>query len=606
MYFYNKNTKFMKKILLSILCLTSIISATAQINYYEGFNNVGGPTSGGPGTYPFATGMLLRNVDNLTPDAAVSYINEAWERREDFSTTAGGSVADSAAFSTSWYTPAGTSNDFMWTKPVVVPANGRLFWYGVAYDPLYPDGYEVRIMTTTPTGGTGVIGNQLTSSTVLYSTTAEASTWTSHTVSLAAYATQTVYIGFRNTSTDKFVLLIDDITIYGCNYPVTTTSLSCGGLINDGTASVTDVMLPVSASSFTWLPTGGNSVTATGLAAGTYSCVITNFLGCAVTVTTNVTVKATPTISVNSGSICAGSSFTLNPTGAVTYSYSSGSPIVNPTSTSSFVVTGTGSNGCVSTVGAISTVTVNPIVTPSVNISTSTPTICGSSAVFTSTIANGGSTPAYQWKKNGVNVGSGLPTYSPTSLLNGDLIHCILTSNAQCLSTSTANSNTVTITVSPTPTINIVSSNPIICPGISVGLTASGASTYTWSTGGTTPIIPVSPTVTTTYTVYGVSSFGCSSMATITQSVNTCTSLLASTIENGLYNLYPNPSFGIFNVELAINSKVEITNAIGQIVYSKVMSTGNNNIDIQNQAKGIYFVKITTSDKQHVVKIIKE
>jgi hypothetical protein len=36
------------------------------------------------------------------------------------------------------------------------------------------------------------------------------------------------------------------------------------------------------------------------------------------------------------------------------------------------------------------------------------------------------------------------------------------------------------------------------------------------------------------------------------------------------------------------------------------MSTGNNNIDIQNQAKGIYFVKITTSDKQHVVKIIKE
>ncbi len=38
---------------------------------------------------------------------------------------------------------------------------------------------------------------------------------------------------------------------------------------------------------------------------------------------------------------------------------------------------------------------------------------------FTETITNGGSTPAYQWKKNGTNVATG-STYSTTSLVNSD------------------------------------------------------------------------------------------------------------------------------------------------------------------------------------------
>jgi len=50
-----------------------------------------GPTAGGAGTYVMAPGIQLRNVDNLTPSGAVSYVNEAWERREDF----GNSVVDS-------------------------------------------------------------------------------------------------------------------------------------------------------------------------------------------------------------------------------------------------------------------------------------------------------------------------------------------------------------------------------------------------------------------------------------------------------------------------------------------------------------------------------
>lgn len=179
--------------------------------FQEDFDGIGGPTAGGAGTYSFPSGWLKMSVDNLTPHANVSYVNEAWERREDFANN----VADSAAFSTSWYNPAGTANDWMWTPPISIGANGMLNWNAVTYDPLFRDGYEVRIMVApdVPTGGTGVIGNMITNSTVLFSTPAENTAWTARNVSLAAYAGQTVRIAFRNNSIDKFLLLIDDVVV---------------------------------------------------------------------------------------------------------------------------------------------------------------------------------------------------------------------------------------------------------------------------------------------------------------------------------------------------------------------------------------------------------
>jgi hypothetical protein len=191
-----------------VLATTSL---SAQVVYLEDFDGVGGPTSGGAGTYNFAPGFFLRNVDNLTPDPQVAYVNEAWERREDFANNTG----DSCAFSTSWYAPPGIANDFMWTPAInALPTNCVLSWNAVTYDASFRDGYEVRIMTSgPPTGGPGVIGNQLTNSTQVFTTTAENTTWTSRSVSLSAYAGQTIYIGFRNNSNDKFLLLIDDIKV---------------------------------------------------------------------------------------------------------------------------------------------------------------------------------------------------------------------------------------------------------------------------------------------------------------------------------------------------------------------------------------------------------
>jgi len=190
--------------------------------FYENFDIVpytpGDPAGcppawpGGAGTYPFPVGWLLRNVDNRTPSANVSYVNDAWEDREDF----GLSVTNCVAFSTSWYSTAGQADDWMWTPAIALPAgSSTLTWRARAYDPSYPDGYEVRVMVSpnTPTGGTGVIGNQITSSTQLFSVAHEAATWTSHSIPLDAYAGQTVYVGFRNNSYDEFLLVVDDVTV---------------------------------------------------------------------------------------------------------------------------------------------------------------------------------------------------------------------------------------------------------------------------------------------------------------------------------------------------------------------------------------------------------
>ena len=200
----------MKKLLLIVLTCISV-GTNAQTIFLENFNDINGNTAGGAGTYTFPAGWFLRNVDNRTPDPAVAYVNDAWERREDFANN----VNDSCAFSTSYYSPTGAADDWMWTPAIgPLPAGCELRWNGLTYDTDYPDGYEVRIMTSgPPTGGTGSLGNQVSNSTLLWSTTAENTTWTLHTVSLAAYAGQTVYIGFRNNSNDKFLLLIDDVEV---------------------------------------------------------------------------------------------------------------------------------------------------------------------------------------------------------------------------------------------------------------------------------------------------------------------------------------------------------------------------------------------------------
>lgn len=82
--------------------------------------------------------------------------------------------------------------------------------------------------------------------------------------------------------------------------------------------------------------------------------------------------------------------------------------------------------------------------------------------------------------------------------------------------------------------------------------------------------------------------------------------------ENALINkhfeLHPNPSNGIFNIQSGdLSSKVliEIYNVIGQIVYSdEFVYETNKTIDISTQPKGIYLVKIKSANFSTIEKVV--
>ncbi len=115
---------------------------------------------------------------------------------------------------------------------------------------------------------------------------------------------------------------------------------------------------------------------------------------------------------------------------------------------------------CLTTQNAVSnniTVQVIPVVDARINITASNTTICQNSAVdFNATVTNGGASPEYQWKVNGVNVaGATNSTFSTSTLANGDNVTCVLTSNATCVANSVVESNTITMQVTPSVTASV-------------------------------------------------------------------------------------------------------------------------------------------------------
>ncbi|MGQ3232466.1 MAG: T9SS type A sorting domain-containing protein, partial [Flavobacterium sp.] len=152
--------------------------------------------------------------------------------------------------------------------------------------------------------------------------------------------------------------------------------------------------------------------------------------------------------------------------------------------------------------------------TPSVAIGASTTSICqGQSVTFTAVAANGGTTPSYQWKVGTTNVGTNSPTFTTTTLGNGNVVSVVMTSNASCASVITATSNTIAINVT-TPVVPAFTQIAAICPGGSFTLptTSTNGVTGTWSPA-------VNNNATTTYT-FTPTAGQCAITATMTVSVN--------------------------------------------------------------------------------------
>ena len=382
--------------------------------------------------------------------------------------------------------------------------------------------------------------------------------------------------------------------------------------------------------------TGGTTYTSSTLVSGDIvTCILNSSSSCAtpttatsnaITMTVNPTVV--PSVSVvasPTGAICTGTSvtFTAAPTnGGTTPTYQwqvNGSNVGTggTTYSSAALVNGdivtcilTSNATCPSTPTATSsgiTMTVNPTVVPAVSIVASpSGAICSGDAVtFTATPTNGGTTPTYQWQVNGSNVGTGGATYTSSALANGDIVTCIVTSNATCASPLTATSTGITMVVNPTPAT----------PTITVSgttLTSSSPTGNQWYLNGTLIVGATNQnytfTVNGTYTVI-VTNGSCSSAESAPEVIINV-GIEDANNQYGL-SIYPNPNDGNFNISFnAIeksNYKMELTNALGQLIYKEELKDYSGiykkQFSVVEYGKGVYTITLT-NDKHDVIKKI--
>ena len=349
--------------------------------------------------------------------------------------------------------------------------------------------------------------------------------WKKNTVNIAG-ATDSLYYArttgdYTVTTTISTCNTTSAITTINVNAkPDTTVTVTpASGIICSGnTASLAGVA--VTGGTYQWYlngapVAGATSSTYTASAAGDYRLRITNATSCTDTSTIHtIVVNQTPAVTVSPATataICAGSNIALTANGATSYTWSPATGLsattgatvtASPTATTTYSITGDGGNGCTATI--TKTVTVNALPTVDVSPATTVAVCAGASTTLT---ASGAS--SYTWTPaTGLSSTTGATvTATPTATIT----YTVTGVGANGCS----NTATKQVTVNPLPNVGV---NPTgisgICIGGSIVLTASGASTYSWSPSGslsasTGTSVTASPTTTTTYTITGTSAAGC-------------------------------------------------------------------------------------------------
>lgn len=146
--------------------------------------------------------FILVDHDGNEPSAGAQKLGfskgDAWIAWDEDAT-------NKVAASTSWYKPAGQSDDWMILPSLDVKEGTVLKWRAKAVDTKYRDGYVVYVSTS----GTDL--DCFDTAEPLFSVDAEESEWTTHTVSLAQYAGKTIHLAFVNNSNNKSRLYLDDL-----------------------------------------------------------------------------------------------------------------------------------------------------------------------------------------------------------------------------------------------------------------------------------------------------------------------------------------------------------------------------------------------------------
>ncbi|MBL7932073.1 MAG: T9SS type A sorting domain-containing protein [Bacteroidia bacterium] len=341
---------------------------------------------------------------------------------------------------------------------------------------------------------------------------------------------------------------------------------------------------------YTWTP---GSVTGTNVSLGPLSTNVVTLtaLGsgsCTSEYTVPINILPVPTLTIaGNNTICAGSTLSQTVSGASTYLWSDNSTSATftdiPTSNTTYTVTGTAANTCTNT----QTVSVYIKPTPTINIASTSTVACVGETI--GVLATGAS--SFQWA-GGPATGAYTITAGTTSAYT-----VTGTGTNQCQTDKVLN-----LTIYAIPNLTITAARPKFCKGEKIKITASGASTYTWSGPASFPsqvnsTVQVNPTVTTTYTIIGKSTDGCRDTIAYALVVDACAGIDNFGTQSSSVSIYPNPAKDEFTVKSEFEMKLTIFNELGQFVKTVSLTEENSyQVEVKDLEQGIYFINGQNSE----------
>lgn len=167
-----------------------------------------------------------------------------------------------------------------------------------------------------------------------------------------------------------------------------------------------------------------------------------------------------------------------------------------------------------------------------------------------------------------------------------------------------------TIACSTTAIANSYAPNNTYRPNIKFENCLSGPNpneySYVWtpSTGFNNPYIK-NPTATVTgsqvYTVVVTPTAAVSYSAMGTATIDVIATSITGNISDNNISIYPNPTDGLLVVEILKDNEypdeygIEVTNALGEVVYMTKISKPNANLNLKHLNNGIYFVSVSNT-----------
>jgi hypothetical protein len=314
--------------------------------------------------------------------------------------------------------------------------------------------------------------------------------------------------------------------------------------------------------------------------------------GCTADKTVTVTVYPKPNVFITAGAyvFCEGTSTTLTGNGASTYSWSPSAGLSSTTGTqvtatpltnSTYNVIGTSTDGCPGSSSVSLTVRPKTLV-----FTANKTTICydaqnptGANNAVNLTASGASSAANYTWSKS-PNTGSTVPSVGATQYTDFPLNTTTYTVTALTNSNSCQETKSISVPVY-NPALSVSINSAVLCAGTSVPITASGATSYSWSpalglSSTTASQVTAMPATTTTYSVTGPDVNGCTATKNVTVTVNA---------------LPPTPTISGTSTNIC-NTFPSLT---GSSATSYLWSTGATSQSITASGGGQYSVTVTNA-----------